>query len=116
MPKKPPKLPFWRRGKPDRENDISLLRPENRPKGKRFETVADARDESERSESVLTSFSGGSKELAYLRECRAGDYHCNETFCPICARVFRRWVIGELLRVTRKSGSVRIYTVLLKSA
>jgi hypothetical protein len=117
MAKTRQKPPFWRRGAPGREYDIELLRPATRAKGKRFETLADAREESERSEQLLRSFSGGNKELAeLLQECRAGDYECNRPFCPICARQFRRWFIGELLRVTNGDEPVRIYTVLLKEA
>ncbi|MGZ5529953.1 MAG: hypothetical protein ACXWJB_14855, partial [Limisphaerales bacterium] len=56
-------------------------------------------------------------ELAeFLRECRAGDYECNSPFCPICARVFRRWFTAELIRVTKGHDPVYIYTVLLKEA
>src|ERR1700730_4123510 len=107
-------LPFWRRQTPSREYDIELLRPADRVRGKRFETSADAQEESERSEQLLRSFTGGSKERAeLLQECRAGDYECNRPFCPICARVFRRWFISELLRITKGDEPVRIYTVLL---
>jgi hypothetical protein len=108
---------FWRRNKPNPKYDIAVLRPANMPRGQRFETLADARNESERSEKLLLSFSGGNKVIGeYLQECRAGDYECNETFCPICGRVFRRWFIGELLRVTKGCDHVHIYTVLLKEA
>jgi hypothetical protein len=55
---------FWRRNKPEPEYDISVLRPAKLPKGERFETLADAREESERSEQLLRSFSRGSKEVA----------------------------------------------------
>ncbi len=63
MPKKRRKVAFWRRGKPGPKYDIVLLRPGDRPKGERFETLADARAESERSEQRLRSFSGGNREL-----------------------------------------------------
>jgi hypothetical protein len=117
MTAKQQKPPFWRRGKPNLKYDIAVLRPANMPKGQRFETLADAREESERSEKLLLSFSRGSSVIGeYLRDCRAGDYPCNETFCPICARQFRRWFIGELLRVTKGCDHVHIYTVLLKEA
>jgi len=117
MPKKRQMPPFWRRGKPDRQYDIALLRPEQSFKGERFETLADARAESERSEKLLRSFSGGSGELAeFLQECRDGYYECTQPFCPICARQFRRWFIGELLRVTQGNTSVRIYAILLEEA
>jgi hypothetical protein len=116
MAKNRQKPPFWRRGKPDPKYD-ELLRPADRARGKRFETLADAQEESERSEQQLRSFTGGSKELAeLLQECRAGDYECDRPFCPICARVFRRWFIGEVLRITKGDEPVRIYTVLLEEA
>jgi hypothetical protein len=111
------KPPFWRRGKPSAKYDITLLRYAKLPKGKRFETLSDARAESERSEKLLRSFSAGSKVIAeYLQECRAGYYECDKPFCPICGYVFRRWFIGELLRVTEGRKNVHIYTVLLKEA
>jgi hypothetical protein len=110
-------LPFWRRQTPSHKYDIELLRPADRARGKSFETLADAQQESERSEQLLRSFSGGNKELAeLLQECRAGDYECNRPFCPICARVFRRWLIGEVLRITKGDEPVRIYTILLEEA
>jgi hypothetical protein len=110
MAKDRQKPPFWRRGKPNAKYDIALLRPADRARGKRFETLADAQEESERSEQLLRSFTGGNKELAdFLAECRAGDYECNRPFCPICARVFRRWFIGEVLRITKGDEPVRIY-------
>jgi hypothetical protein len=108
--------PFWRRGKPKPKHDIALLRPADRPKGERFETPQDAREESERSEKLLRSFAGTSVLPEYLQECRAGDYECNKPFCPICGRVFRRWFIGELLRITSGRDHVHLYTVLLKEA
>ena len=43
-------------------------------------------------------------------------YYCNKPFCPLCARQFRRWFVGELLRVTKGQTDVHIYTVLLKEA
>jgi hypothetical protein len=117
MPKKRRKPPFWCRGEPHPKYDIARLRPENSTRGQRFETLKDARAESARSEKLLRSFSGGAKELAeFLQECREGYYQCNRPFCPICARVFRRWFIGELLRITQRKEAVRIYTVLLKEA
>ena len=87
------------------------------PQANGLKPLADARAESERSEKLLRSSSLGSRVLAeVLQECRAGDYQCNQPFCPICARIFRRWFIGELLRVTKGRGPVWIYTVLLEEA
>ena len=117
MAKARKKPAFWRRRKPKPEYDIALLRPPDKPKGQRFETLPDARQESERSEQLLRSFAGAIRMLAdYLQECRAGDYECQKPFCPICAGRFRRWFIGELLRVSKRQDPVHIYTVLLKEA
>jgi hypothetical protein len=110
------KPPFWRRGKPNPKYDITLLRPADLPRGQRFETLADTRGESERSEKLLRSFAGNSILAEYLQECRVGDYQCNGTFCPICARQFRLWFVGELLRATKGQTDVHTYTVLLKEA
>src|SRR5690349_11835436 len=60
MPNKRRRVLFWRRGKPDPKYDIVRLLPENRPRGERFETLQDARAESERSEKLLRSFWRGS--------------------------------------------------------
>jgi hypothetical protein len=115
MAKARKKSAFWRRRKPRPKYDIALLRGPNKPKGQRFETLPDARQESERSEQLLRSFAGANRLLAdYLEECRAGDYECHKPFCPICAGRFRRWLIGELLRVSKGYDPVHVYTVLLK--
>ena len=110
--------PIWRRGTPPPRYDIALLRPADLPRGQRFETLVDARRESERSEQLLKSFKTGKKIFAeYLQECRAGDYVCDKPYCPVCARLFRRWLIGELLRLTDKSRvPVHILTILLEEA
>ena len=107
------KPPFWQRKSPSRRHDIAVLRPECLPRGRRFETIADARRESERSQRLLAS--GVNAE--FLAECRAGYYQCNKTYCPICARVFRRWFIAELLRVIEpESRTIHISTILLEAA
>jgi hypothetical protein len=117
MGQKRRKPPFWCRSKRNIKYDIAQLRPANMPRGQRFETLADARRESERSEKLLRSYYPGSKLIAeYLQECRAGHYECNKPFCPICARQFRRWFIEELLRATESQKDVHVYTLLLKEA
>src|SRR3982074_2979316 len=98
MPKNRRKSPFWRRRKPPARYDIARLRPATLPKGDRFETKQDVRYESERSEFLLRSYPGYSRKLAKtLCACREGDLICDEPYCPICARTFRRWLIGQLL-------------------
>ena len=111
-------LPFWRRRTPHPRYDIALLRPADLPRGQRFETLRDARRESARGEQLLKSFKKGNNVFAeYLQECRAGDYVCDKPYCPVCARLFRRWLISELLRLTDKSRvPVHILTILLEEA
>ena len=118
MPKSRRKPVFWRRSKPNPRFDIVKLRPASKPRGKRFESLRDAREESERSEELLRSFAGKGSDLAdILAECRTGYYECQKPFCPICAGRFRRWFIGQLLRLTEgQSKRVHLYTVLLREA
>lgn len=107
------KPPFWQRKSPRRRHDIAVLRPESLPRGRRFETIADARRESERSQELL----GSGVKAEFLAECRAGYYQCNNPYCPICARTFRRWFTGEMLRVAKtESRTAHICTILLEAA
>src|ERR1700692_4949887 len=91
--------PYWRRRKPLKSRDMTFLKPPSLGKRYRFESVADVKVESLRSEGVLKSTDCASLQQTYLHECRAGHYNCEQTYCPICARDFRRWFIGETLRV-----------------
>jgi hypothetical protein len=102
---------FWRRHKPQKEFDITLLMPAHMLKGKRFETPRDVNKESRRSQRLLR----GTQEATILASCRRGP-SCDQTFCPICAREFRRWFIGELLRTTEHRTRIRVLTILLQSA
>jgi hypothetical protein len=91
----------------------TLLKPADLAKGERFETIDDARAESWRSTQLLGA---NRKSLAteYLSECRAGYYNCEQTYCPLCARAFRRWFIGETLRIVDQCGGPSlVMTVLL---
>jgi hypothetical protein len=109
--------PFWLRRIPPKNHDITLLRPPTLEKSKRFETRADASAESLRSEAILKSAGGASLAQQYLCECRAGYYHCENTYCPICARDSRRWFIAEVLRVVhRRSGNATSATALLAAS
>lgn len=110
------KLPFWRRKRPRKRHDIVLLRPSTLPKSKRFETTADAKIERTRSLAVLDSVAGSSVCAEYLHDCGTDGYRCDQPFCPVCARRFRRWLIGELLRLTERKAPMRIFTVLLQAA
>jgi hypothetical protein len=111
------KLPFWRRGTLRAKLDITKLRPKHLARGKRFETLDDVREESVRSEELLDAYRPDNAQSIYLRECREGYYHCDRTYCPRCARKFRRRLTGELLRLNSQfKNPVSILTVLLESA
>jgi hypothetical protein len=110
------KLPFWRRQAPLKKYDIKLLRPSILPKKGRFESIVDAKAERARSDAVLRSAAGGQVYAEILSDCRAKYYRCDQPFCPICARRFRRWFIGQLLRITKADAPMQIITVLLQAA
>ncbi|SRR6266542_3547821 len=118
MPTSRYRPPFWRRREPAPQHDIALLRPGSLLTGQRFETLNDVQIESERSEQLLNSFGSGGRKLArVLQKCREEHHRCDQIFCPICARVFRRWFTGELLRVAAEAHQpIRIFTVLLEQA
>jgi hypothetical protein len=114
MPRKRYQRPFWRCKSPSPRHDITKLRPSNGKKRDRFETFRDARLESERSELLLKR--AGERRLgANLEDCREKHQRCDQTYCPLCARAYRRWFIGELLRLS-EAKPVVILTVLLKEA
>src|SRR5258705_6208437 len=99
------KPPYWRRTIPAAQFDIAKLRPKSSPTGQRFETPRDADEESVRSTALLATRRHGRSYGVYLQECRDGAYHCEKTYCPRCARTFRRYVTGELLRLHAESNT-----------
>lgn len=106
---------FWKREEPAPRYDIAQLRLKSHERP--FETMLDVNVESMRSETSLRARQPRSKFADDLVDCREGHYHCERTYCPRCARVFRRYLIGELLRLNDEFvGNVRISTVLLKGA
>jgi hypothetical protein len=119
MPKKNRrKTPFYRRRKPKPEYDIRLLRPASLPLGERFETLEDVRRYSLNSECKLDLSTPQQHLSNRLNECRTLNQRCDQPHCPICARQFRVWFIGELLRITDNIGSAPVYilTILLEEA
>ena len=120
MPKKNRrKAPFYRRRKPKPEHDIRLLRPPSLPLGERFETLQDARKYSLDSEHKLDLLAPQQDQLSnYLNECRTLAQRCDQPYCSLCARQFRIWFIGELLRIIGNIGSAPVYilTILLEEA
>jgi hypothetical protein len=117
MTEKRIKRVFWRRRWLNQKFDIAALRPENLPKGRRFETIEDATAESERSEARLRGIDGKDRFLpVLLHNCRHGDNRCDQPYCPICGRTFRRWLISELLRLTQGRSAQTITLLLEESA
>jgi hypothetical protein len=111
------KHPFWRRNDPAAKFDIAKLRPKTLPRGNRFETLNDARRESARSEELLDAYRRNNGLSVFLKECRGGHYDCEKPYCPRCARSFRRYFTGQLLRLNSEfKGEVRILVVLLETA
>jgi hypothetical protein len=105
--------PYWRRIEPSAAFDIRKLRPHDLRRGKRFETVADVSFESIRSEKLLRRIHGGKPYSVTLQDCREGHYNCEQTYCPKCARIFRRYIIGELLRLQSASKTKTLVLVVL---
>ena len=104
---------FWRRNAPIAIYDIAKLRPKMLPRGERFETVSDAKRESVRSQALLSGMAYGT----YLQDCRDDHYKCNQTYCPQCARTFRRYFTGQLLQLREQFvGQIQIIVVLLEAA
>jgi hypothetical protein len=111
------KLPYWRRAIPAAPFDIAKLRPKTLPRGERFETRRDSRKESLRSEVLLATRPRGKAYGVSLQECREGHYHCERTYCPGCARTFRRYITGETLRLHSESNTkVWVLVILLEAA
>jgi hypothetical protein len=89
------------------------------PLGERFETLQDARRYSLDSEYKLDLSTPQQDQLSnHLYECRTLAQRCDQPYCSLCARPFRIWFIGELLRIIENigSGPVYILTILLEEA
>jgi hypothetical protein len=114
------KARFYLRQQPKPQHDIRLLRPLTLPLGERFETLEDVHKYSIASEQQLDiSTRREDQRLAdQLHECRTSHQRCGLPSCPICARLFRIWFIGELLRIVEEVGAAQVHieTVLLAQA
>lgn len=112
--------PFWREVPPDPQHDVVLLRPATLPVGNRFETKLDAgRYAKLVCECLALSRNRTARAVGRdIQRCRSArhSFRCNRPICPMCARDYRRWVIGEFLRIASSLGShstKQIVTVLL---
>jgi hypothetical protein len=86
--------------------------------GERFETLEDVRGYSLGSEHKLDLLTPQQDLSNHLNECRTLDQRCDQPYCSLCARQFRVWFIGELLRIIDNIGSAPVYilTILLEEA
>jgi hypothetical protein len=87
----------WARDNPSPDYDIKRLRPASLRRGERFETPADARRYSLINESKIQAAPGLENLTRALRACREEGEPCFVPYCPICARRYRRWLIGQTL-------------------
>ncbi len=77
--------------------DIALTRPPMLPKGQRFESAEDARAQRDKDYERLDRL--GQRDAAKaLFMCEPGD-PCGRPYCAACGRQFRRWLIGQALRL-----------------
>src|SRR4051794_31977485 len=114
------RLPFYLRKAPCARYDIQRLRPKSLPVRTHFETKEDAVKNRAQSITVLEEHLARDRTYLLRRLERCGDIgkRCEQAYCPVCARTFRIWFIGQLLRIVQKVElkDVRIMTVLLKAA
>lgn len=106
---------FWCRHTPAADRDVVHLCPATSSKALRFETITDAGEISEMREQRLRMNNPAVAQV--LQDCRSGRYTCAHPYCPICAREYRRWLVGQLLEAkVRAPKRARIVTVFLGRA
>jgi hypothetical protein len=111
------KPPFWRCCNPHPQHDIAKLLPPKLPLGKRFETLTDALRYNEQSAQRMKSLPVDKRILIERLNGCSHEHRCDQTYCHRCARLFRRWFIGQLLQaVEGRQQQVQILTVLLEEA
>jgi hypothetical protein len=95
-----------------RQFDIAHLRPEDLPRGQRFETAADAQF---RRDAELVRFERipGLTEVADRLFWCEDESPCAEVSCPICGRLFRHWLTGQALR-HQSSLDLQVFTLALE--
>ncbi|MGC1862098.1 MAG: hypothetical protein WA733_13495 [Methylocystis sp.] len=104
---------FWERVRVPARLDLAKLLPASLRKGKRFETLDDARAYSAATQAVLRR----TKREQYLRhaealeDCANGDRTCAQPFCPCCARPFRRWLTANLLELANDAADAKVLTI-----
>jgi hypothetical protein len=79
-----------------REHNIARLRPKDLPKHQRFETVKDVRERHAEEVGRFKKIEGLNFLAEHVEACTP-EAPCLSVSCPICARRFRRWIIGQAL-------------------
>lgn len=95
-----------------RKFDITQLRPEERPRGQRFETVADSLSRRDAELARFKKIAGLTHVVDRIFDCSASS-PCAEVNCPMCTRSFRRWLTGQALQYS-ESISLEVYTLALE--
>lgn len=97
---------------PELEFDIAILRGPHLPKGKRFETIEDCKQEATRRLKNI-SRKADSNLVQSLDDCMKGYYACGIPSCSLCASHFRRWLVGVSLPFFREMGGTQYAVVIL---
>jgi hypothetical protein len=92
-----PNYADWLNVRIPRERDIRSLMPEYMQRGRRFETLRDAKARNFKCIEVLEN--RGSSIAEALDECDAPTSCCLLPICCVCARLYRIYAASELLRL-----------------
>lgn len=92
--------------------DIALLKGAHLPKGTRFETSDDSKNETMRRLKQIGQ-RASSNLVQSLTDCLDGHYHCEMPGCPQCASDFRRWLVGSSLPLFRRLSGPKYAVVIL---
>jgi hypothetical protein len=98
---------FFCHYKPRARYDIERIMP-------KFETVEQAERYRHSRIAILRKGGRADKGLAEkLEACGGEDGWCLSRACPVCARFFRRWIIGEALRILRPRTDLLAATLVM---
>jgi hypothetical protein len=104
--------PFWTARPRAPHYDIAQLMPADLPRSRRFETADDVEARSVTRQEILARESADSGIAAErLADCRDGYEPCYQVVCPICARQYRRWLSGAVLKFVAGESNVRTATI-----
>jgi hypothetical protein len=103
----PTKSDFFCHFEPRAKDDIERLMP-------MFETAEQTERYRQYRMTILRRGGRADIELAEkLDACGGEDGWCRSRACPVCARFFRRWIIGEGLRLLRHRTDLLVTTLVM---